>query len=162
MTRSRSDLNTDTCFIGASYQISHSLALLLRVILVILARSEPTPPDAQHATKPSSSAQEASRPIALEVVRRASDLARRLVTVVKHTQSTGWEIADAAMGRVMVLIRSSPKVPEIKPLRALVGLPDEDGAPSHTVEQGTSRAPPALCNAASANLYWQSTPTAQA
>ena len=83
--------------------------------------------------------------MALEVVRKASDLARRLVTVVKHTKATGWEVADAAMARVMVLIRSSPKVPEIKPLRALVGLPDEDVAPSHTVEQGELRITPVFC-----------------
>lgn len=80
--------------------------------------------------------------MAHEVVRKASDLARRLVTVVKHTESTGWEIADAAIGRVIVLIRSSPKVPEIKPLRAIVGLPEEDATHSHTAEQGMSGTSP--------------------
>lgn len=40
---------------------------------------------------------------------------------------------------MIVLIRSSLKVPEIKPLWAIVGLLDEDAIHSYTAEKGMSR-----------------------
>lgn len=67
-------------------------------------------------------------------------LVHRLVSIIQSNAANGWEVAETALPRIRILIRSMPDCPGSEDLKRLVAPPPQLGASLGSVSSAGKRA----------------------